>query len=111
MILGLFAIPFVTVSGVALFADVASTTDPAAAAVGIPAALGGVLVGGLVFHVARVMHSGAVALRGALLAAVEYHVAVVTDQVIGRVPRNAIRPAVVLVPASVGRRGPPFSSR
>ncbi len=94
MILGLLAIPFVTVSGVALFADVASTTDPAAATIGIPAALGGVLVGGLIFHVALVMHSGAVALRGALLATVERRVAEVTDRAIRRVSRAAIRPRV-----------------
>jgi hypothetical protein len=111
MILGLLAIPFVTVSGVAVSADVASTTDPAAAAIGIPALLGGVMVGALVFHVARVMHSGAVALCGALLAVIDHRVSAVADLMVRCAPRTAIRPAVVLVPASVGRRGPPLSSR
>lgn len=110
MILGLFAIPFLSVTGAALLADVASTTDPAAAAIGIPATLGGVVMGALVFRLARAARSGAVALRAVLarLGGGDRFVGATSRQVLTVV---GLRPAPVLVPARVGRRGPPLSRR
>lgn len=111
MILGLFAIPFLSVTTAALLADVASTTDPAAAAVGIPATLGGVVMGTLVFRLARAARSGAVALRAVLLSRLgggDRFVGATSHRVVTIV---GLRPAPVLVPARVGRRGPPPSRR
>ena len=111
MILGLFAIPVLSVSSAALLADVASTTDPAAAAVGIPATLAGVVMGALVFRLARVAHTGAIAVRAILSAgrAQAYRLLVgVSHPVVGTM---GTWPAPVLVPARVGRRGPPLSLR
>lgn len=111
MILGLLAIPVVSVSSVALLADVASTTDPTALVVGIPATLGGLVMGALVFRVARAVHSGAVAVR-ALLSVVAVGADRLVDLVVpGIVERRSVRPVLVLMPARVGRRGPPVSRR
>ena len=111
MILGLLAIPVFSVSSVALVADVASTTDPTAAVVGIPATLAGLLMGALVFRLARVARSGAIAVRAiftAMFADVDRLVVSATDALVADA---ALRPAHVLVPARVGRRGPPGSRR
>lgn len=111
MILGLLAIPVASVTTVALLADVASTTDPAAAMAGIPATLGGLVMGALVFRLGRAAYSGAVALRAIVLA----HTADVRPAVAhgwrSLVAGAEVRPALVLVPARVGRRGPPVRSR
>lgn len=107
MILGLLAIPVLSVSSVALLADVASTTNPAAAVTGIPATLAGLLAGALMFRVARAARSGAVA-AWAILAArvgeVDRHLLAVGETL---VVGAAVRPVHVLVPSRVGRRGPP----
>ena len=110
MIFGLLAIPFLSVTSVALVADVASTTDPTAAAVGIPATLFGVLVGSLVFRLARAARSGAVALRDGLVAAAGAapRIPEVAQPLMAGV---SPRPQLVLVPARVGRRGPPVFLR
>lgn len=110
MILGLLAIPFLSVTGVALLADIASTTDPGSAAVGVPALLGGVVTAALVVRLARAVHSGTVALRAALLHAFDHGrvLSVATARPI--VPSALLAPALLVVPAPVGRRGPPRSS-
>jgi hypothetical protein len=111
MIFGLFAIPVLSVTSVALAADVASTTDPTAALVGIPATLAGLVTGALVFRLARVAHSGAVAVR-AVFAALFVGVDHLVVSAAGAFLADAIRrPALVLVPARVGRRGPPVLRR
>jgi hypothetical protein len=111
MIFGLLAIPILSVSSAALLADVASTTDPAAAVVGIPATLGGLVMGALVFRLARVAHSGAVAVRAVLL-----RLAGDARLLVDRVsrpssPGAAMRPALLLVASRQGQRGPPVSLR
>lgn len=111
MILGLVAIPFLSVSSVALAVDVASTTDPAAALIGIPATFGGVLMGALVFRLGRFVQSGAVALRRARFRALVPAFGPGGIRSVCLSPVPVARPALVFVPASVGRRGPPFSSR
>lgn len=111
MILGLLAIPVFSVTSVALLADVASTTDPTAAVVGVPATLAGLVMGALVFRLARVARSGAIAVRAiltAVFADVDRLIVSTTDALVADA---AMRPALVLVPASVGRRGPPASRR
>lgn len=111
MILGLLAIPFLTVTATSLLADVASTTDPAAALTGVPAAFCGVLCGGLFLRLVRAAHSGAVALgaRCASLASVAIRLVVVVPS---PAPDAAnLRPAVAMVPSRVGRRGPPTPRR
>jgi hypothetical protein len=111
MILGLLAIPVFSVTSVALVADVASTTDPTAAVVGIPATLAGLLMGALVFRLARVARSGAIAVRAiftAMFADVDRLVVSATDALVADA---ALRPAHVLVPSRVGRRGPPGARR
>jgi len=111
MILGLLAIPVLSVTSTAMVADVASSTDPATAAVGIPATLGGVVMGSLVFRLARAMHSGAIALRGFLFAAPPSATNLLEANS-SRLPLVAmVRPALVLVPSRVGRRGPPVVVR
>lgn len=110
MILGLLAIPVLSVTSAALVADAASSTDPVAAVVGIPATLGGLLMGALVFRLARVVHSGAVALRAHLLGAGVGALGVVAEAVRPRSVSAERRPSLVLVPARVGRRGPPRPS-
>jgi hypothetical protein len=111
MIFGLVAIPVLSVTSAALVADVASTTDPAAAAVGIPATLGGVVMGALVFRLARVACSGAVTLRALLLARPAAGRRLVAEVSHAVAPIAVLRPAPVLVPTRVGRRGPPQLSR
>lgn len=111
MILGLLAIPFLSVTAVSVLADVASTTDPTAALVGVPATLGGVLSGGLVVRLVRAAHSGAVAL-GAVLATLARGAHRPDVSAARPMPASAtLRPAVVMVPARVGRRGPPYLRR
>lgn len=109
MIFGLLAIPVLSVTSVALLADVASTTDPAAALAGIPATLGGVATGVLVFRLARAAHSGAVALRAVVLRLCGDAL-----QLLDRVnrpvsPGATARPALLLVSVRRGQRGPPVS--
>jgi len=111
MILGLLAIPILSVSSAAMLADVASTTDPAAAAVGIPATLGGVVMGALVFRLARVMRSGAVAIRAVITAAHARAERVLTSVSSPISLSSSLRPATVLVPTRVGKRGPPVVLR
>ena len=111
MILGLLAIPVLSVTSVALVADVASTTNPVAPAVGVPATLAGLMAGAAVFRLARAVHSGTVAVRAmfaALRGAVDRQVLAVATVL---VPGATIRPARVLVPSRVGRRGPPGFER
>jgi len=111
MILGLLAIPVFSVTSVALLADVASTTDPTAAVVGVPATLAGLVMGALVFRLARVARSGAIAVRAiltAVFADVDRLVVAATDALVADATP---RPARVLVPSRVGRRGPPTSQR
>lgn len=111
MILALLAIPVVSVSSTALVADIASTTDPTAALIGVPATLGGVLTGVLVIRTIRSVRSGAAHLWHAVLRAIR-HAGAVLDTVSAPLlpvePWSA-RPAVV--PVAVGRRGPPVVSR
>lgn len=107
MILALLAIPVLTVTSVALVADVASTTNPVAAAVGVPATLAGLMAGAVVFRLARVVHSGSVAVRAlfaALRGEVDRQVLALSAPLVAGVTR---RPAPLLVPSRVGRRGPP----
>lgn len=111
MILGLLAIPVLSVTATALLADIASTTDPAAAAVGVPAVLGGVVTGALVFRLGRSIHSGVVDAWATLLAAFAAAVTVVDATVAHLAPALGHRPGAAFIPADVGRRGPPFVSR
>lgn len=111
LLAALVAIPFVSVTSVALLADVASTTDPMAMVVGIPALLVGVVAAYLSARVIRGMHNGAVALRVALRrlsAAVDAVVLQVATAL--RSPTEG-RTDLLVAPVVVGRRGPPFSSR
>lgn len=108
MIFGLLAIPFLAVTSTALAADIASTTDPTAALIGVPATLIGVAFGIGILRLAAAMRSGAVAVCTALLAAADRGAAM-TEPARGlRVPTLAVRPMLVLLPVSTGRRGPPF---
>ncbi|MEM7140074.1 MAG: hypothetical protein AAF548_03515 [Actinomycetota bacterium] len=111
LILGLLAIPFVSVTSAALVADLASTTDPTAALVGIPATLGGVITAVLVSRLARSLQGGAVAVREALARAIRHAGGVVDIVSASLTPlaRPVLQPAPV--PATVGRRGPPVRLR
>jgi hypothetical protein len=108
MIFGLLAIPFLAVTSAALAADIASTTDPTAALIGVPATLIGVAFGVGILRLAAAMHSGAVAVCAALLAAADRGAAMIEPLRGLRVPTQAVRPMPVLLPVSTGRRGPPF---
>lgn len=109
MILGLLAVPVLSVTSAALVADMAAATDPTSAAIGVPATLGGVLMGSLVFRLVRAVRCGAVALRTVLRAlggGVDSGAAATLRPL---VPGSFERPVLLLVPAQVGRRGPPVS--
>lgn len=110
MILGLLAIPVLSVTSAALVADIASTTDPTAALVGIPATLGGVVTGALVLRVIRSVHTGAIAVWHAVLTAIRHAGAAIDLAVTALVVDDvrSARPAVA--PVAVGRRGPPSVS-
>jgi hypothetical protein len=111
MILGLLAIPFLSVTSVAIVADIASTTDPVAALIGIPATMFGAVVGALVLHLARSLQTGAVALWSALLR-VTQEAGHVADSTAARlVPTRLLTARPAVVPVAVGRRGPPSVSR
>ncbi|MEQ8839617.1 MAG: hypothetical protein RIB98_01440 [Acidimicrobiales bacterium] len=111
MILGLLAVPVLSVSSAAMLADVAATTDPASAAVGIPATLVGVLMGCVVFRLGRAVGSGVVALRTMLRALAPGSGSSAVAVADARRPSPFVRPAYLLVPAQVGRRGPPVALR
>ncbi|MDW3218919.1 MAG: hypothetical protein R8F63_09935 [Acidimicrobiales bacterium] len=111
MILGLLAIPVLSVTSTALVADIASTTDPAAALVGIPAVLGGVITGALVFRLARTLRSGVIDAWSTLLASLAPSISLVAPAPGWAPAAVAQRPRVAFVPAGVGRRGPPVVSR
>ncbi|MEZ5166614.1 MAG: hypothetical protein R2695_08995 [Acidimicrobiales bacterium] len=111
LLAGLLAIPFLSVTTATLVADVASTTDPRAAVIGIPATLIGLAIGLCVLRLARVAHDGAVAVCGALVRSWQQQLARTDLPAATVLPRREIQPSFVFVPAATGRRGPPFSSR
>jgi len=107
------AIPFVTVSGIAWSGDVASQTDPSVALAGTAAMLAGLVAGllmrRLVCTVDRRLRS-----VGRWLLRVGFPL-----REVPAVPRAAqplalgtgLAPRLVLLPAGVGRRGPPVLVR
>ena len=108
MIFGLLAIPFLAVTSTALAADAASTTDPAAALIGVPATLIGVAFGVGILRLAASVRSGAVAVCTALLAAADRGAAMAEPARGLRVLTLTVRPMLVLLPVLTGRRAPPF---
>lgn len=109
LLAGLVAIPFASVTSVALLADVASTTDPVAF-VGIPALLAGVAAAYLAARAVRGVHRGAVLLRLALRSALATLESVADQALTSLRSPTAHRTDLVLVPLVVGRRGPPLLS-
>lgn len=112
-IAAIVAIPFAAVTVVSRVADVASGTDPREALAGAAALTGGVVMGLLVrrlvrsveHRVRRIAHQLVLVARrlGEPVAAPRVPHALLT--------RLGLSPAVVFVPAEVGRRGPPRSFR
>lgn len=108
-ILSIVSIPFAAVTSAAWLGDVASSTDPRDTAAGAVAMIGGLAMGMLVRRLLRSVEHGvrSIASRVIVVArrlAQRPAAAVVPS---GLRIRLGLAPALVFVPAQVGRRGPP----
>lgn len=107
-IAALAAIPVVSVSGVALVADVASHTDPGRMWLGLVAVGAGIASGLVAVRVVRAADEGFVSLSAAIVRWFgPAPAAAVTVPSLRPPSRPELVPAVVAVRRAVRRRGPP----
>jgi hypothetical protein len=105
---GIAAIPFVSVTLVAVVADVASTSDPAAGFKGLAALAAGLVMGILVLRVIAAVRAGVSIARIAVERMVDQAIAELVIPVCRLAPVvGDRRPHVAFVPSEIGRRGPP----
>ncbi len=107
-VLGVLAIPFLTVSSAALMAGPVSTADPVRLSTGLLAAIIGSAVG---LSVLRIAQSALLGVRAVVAAAVDWIES--ASEIISLRPTTlfavvpATRPVVAVHASSLGRRGPP----